>query len=207
MGGAGCCAIARAATWHLPPCSHPAPPSPAPTPARQGVAAGGRGGRRLLRRGQAVRGRRGRRVAAVRVSMSPGQLGPCLAVEGLSAAGCWLCCPRGPLPRPCPHRKLALSGSLLWASGAGLGVRAPSSVPPNHPGSPDARPSHAPTLARRRAGWAGLIINAINCIPAGELDGARVYLGLCGRQAMQRMGAGAGLGRGSRRGRAAGPCC
>lgn len=49
---------------------------------------------------------------------------------------------------------------------------------------------HLP-LQRSRAGWAGLIINAINCIPAGELDGARVYLGLCGRQANQRMGAGA----------------
>ena len=42
------------------------------------------------------------------------------------------------------------------------------------------------------AGWAGLIINAINCLPAGELDGGRVFLGLCGRRAASRMGAGAG---------------
>ena len=33
------------------------------------------------------------------------------------------------------------------------------------------------------AGWAGLIINAINCIPAGELDGGRIFLSLFGRQA------------------------
>lgn len=38
---------------------------------------------------------------------------------------------------------------------------------------------------------AGLIINAINCLPAGELDGGRTFLGLCGRRAASRMGAGA----------------
>lgn len=41
------------------------------------------------------------------------------------------------------------------------------------------------------AGWAGLIINAINCLPAGELDGGRTFLGLFGRRAASRMGAGA----------------
>ena len=40
------------------------------------------------------------------------------------------------------------------------------------------------------AGWAGLIINAINCLPAGELDGGRTFLGLFGRRAASRMGAG-----------------
>ncbi|KAL4425048.1 hypothetical protein ABPG77_001826 [Micractinium sp. CCAP 211/92] len=39
------------------------------------------------------------------------------------------------------------------------------------------------------AGWAGLIINAINCLPAGELDGGRIFLGLCGRRAASRLGA------------------
>ena len=38
-------------------------------------------------------------------------------------------------------------------------------------------------------GWAGLIINAINSIPAGELDGGRVFLGLFGRPAASRMSA------------------
>ncbi|PSC68193.1 putative zinc metalloprotease chloroplastic isoform X1 [Micractinium conductrix] len=39
------------------------------------------------------------------------------------------------------------------------------------------------------AGWAGLIINAINCLPVGELDGGRTFLGLCGRRAAARVGA------------------
>lgn len=39
------------------------------------------------------------------------------------------------------------------------------------------------------AGWAGLIINAINCIPAGELDGGRLFLALFGRRAASRMSA------------------
>lgn len=33
------------------------------------------------------------------------------------------------------------------------------------------------------AGWAGLIANSLACIPAGELDGARMALGLWGRRA------------------------
>lgn len=37
------------------------------------------------------------------------------------------------------------------------------------------------------AGWSGLIINAINSIPAGELDGAKAFLGLFGRRATSRM--------------------
>lgn len=35
----------------------------------------------------------------------------------------------------------------------------------------------------------GLIINAINCLPVGELDGGRTFLGLCGRRAAARVGA------------------
>lgn len=37
------------------------------------------------------------------------------------------------------------------------------------------------------AGWSGLIINAINVIPAGELDGGRLVLGLLGRRSASRM--------------------
>lgn len=37
------------------------------------------------------------------------------------------------------------------------------------------------------AGWAGLIINGINCIPAGELDGAKMFLALFGRPAASSM--------------------
>jgi Zn-dependent protease len=39
------------------------------------------------------------------------------------------------------------------------------------------------------AGWAGLIINALQCIPVGELDGGRVFLALFGRRAASRMSA------------------
>ena len=37
------------------------------------------------------------------------------------------------------------------------------------------------------AGWAGLIINSINSLPAGELDGGKVFLALFGRGAASRM--------------------
>ena len=37
------------------------------------------------------------------------------------------------------------------------------------------------------AGWGGLIINAINAIPAGELDGGKAFLGMFGRPAASRM--------------------
>ena len=30
--------------------------------------------------------------------------------------------------------------------------------------------------------WAGLLINAINSIPAGELDGGRISFAICGRK-------------------------
>ncbi|XP_078177618.1 ethylene-dependent gravitropism-deficient and yellow-green-like 2 isoform X5 [Carex rostrata] len=36
--------------------------------------------------------------------------------------------------------------------------------------------------------WAGLLINAINSIPAGELDGGRIALGLWGRKISARLG-------------------
>jgi membrane-associated protease RseP (regulator of RpoE activity) len=39
------------------------------------------------------------------------------------------------------------------------------------------------------AGWAGLIINSINSLPAGELDGGRLFLSLFGRRAASRMSA------------------
>lgn len=39
------------------------------------------------------------------------------------------------------------------------------------------------------AGWAGLIVNAINSIPAGELDGGKLLLALFGRRSASRMSA------------------
>lgn len=37
------------------------------------------------------------------------------------------------------------------------------------------------------AGWAGLIFNALNCLPAGELDGGRVASSLWGRKAAEQL--------------------
>lgn len=36
-------------------------------------------------------------------------------------------------------------------------------------------------------GWAGLVVNAINCIPLGELDGGRISFGMWGRRAASRI--------------------
>ncbi|KAK9826124.1 hypothetical protein WJX81_006284 [Elliptochloris bilobata] len=38
------------------------------------------------------------------------------------------------------------------------------------------------------AGWAGLIVNALNCLPTGVLDGGRIAHGLWGRRAAGRVG-------------------
>jgi len=38
------------------------------------------------------------------------------------------------------------------------------------------------------AGWAGLVVNALNSLPAGELDGARMALGLLGRRGATLLG-------------------
>lgn len=38
------------------------------------------------------------------------------------------------------------------------------------------------------AGWAGLVVNALNMIPLGELDGGRVAFAMWGRRAASRIG-------------------
>ena len=38
------------------------------------------------------------------------------------------------------------------------------------------------------AGWAGLVVNALNCIPAGELDGGRIALAVFGRRTYNVLG-------------------
>lgn len=38
-------------------------------------------------------------------------------------------------------------------------------------------------------GWAGLVINGLNCIPLGELDGGRIAFGIWGRRASGRINA------------------
>lgn len=42
---------------------------------------------------------------------------------------------------------------------------------------------------RTCAGWAGLVINGLNAIPIGELDGGRIVHGIWGRRAAGRVSA------------------
>jgi membrane-associated protease RseP (regulator of RpoE activity) len=44
-------------------------------------------------------------------------------------------------------------------------------------------------LAALVAGWAGLVVSALNCVPLGELDGGRIVHGIWGRRAATRVGA------------------
>lgn len=49
-----------------------------------------------------------------------------------------------------------------------------------HCGAENVRPSN-------HAGWAGLVINGLNAIPMGELDGGRIAHGIWGRRAASRI--------------------
>ena len=110
----------------------------------------------------AARGREGHAGAGRRAAGAPA------AVPTLASAP-------PPAPPPPPRRESLLAGSLGQAVFGGQ-LFASDAVDTN------------PLFV---AGWAGLIINAINCLPAGELDGGRVFLGLFGRRAASRMSAGA----------------
>lgn len=85
-----------------------------------------------------------------------------------------------PAHLPCPTRRESLLAGALGQAAFGGDLFASDAA------------SVSPLFV---AGWAGLIVNALNCLPAGELDGGRIYLGLCGRRAAARLGAGELLSR------------
>lgn len=105
---------------------------------------------------------------------------------------------RGPLLGAAVSLALALAGFAL--SGTGLD---PAPVTIDSPGFLDsllmatlaqaflgdalAQPE-VKVSALMLAGWAGLVVNALACVPAGELDGGRIAVSLFGRRAGQSLG-------------------
>lgn len=172
--------------------------------ALQGVAAGGRAGAGRVWRPAVHLGSREHQPALCgwlgRWGVGHGAQLQCEAEHARSWHVCLTACTARRLRRHVSRYRATWHGTCRLGTTSRVLFRRPvgPTRPPPHSHPPisilqtthPTRPINSTHTARTP--WrAGLIINAINCLPAGELDGGRVFLGLCGRRAASRMGAGA----------------